>query len=318
VHPTGIAEIPTLVDGNSPTFWVGDEFRFLTSTGPDPVLLRGGDHYNLAGPVPVTVEPSDHYPIWIEAVWPDEDGTLFGWYHHEPDGLCGGSDITAPQIGAVVSVDHGETWTDLGIVLASGEGIDCSAGNGIFAGGNGDFSVILDQSGEYFYFLFSNYGGDVSEQGIAIARLRFADRWTPAGNVFKYHAGFWDEPGLGGAVTPVFPARTSWARIDTDAFWGPAIHWNTYLGQYVILMNRSCCQPRWPQEGIYAAFNAELSNPEAWTRPARILAGGEINWRAGYYPQVIGNWPDGTDRLAGQSARLYISGKSRWMIQFSR
>ena len=317
VQTSGVAEIPTLVDGNSPSFWVGDEFRFLTSTGQFPVLLRGGDHYTLGGPVPVTVEPVDHYPIWIEAVWVDDDGTLFGWYHHEPGGLCADGTLTAPEIGAVVSLDYGETWTDLGIVLTNGGGIACNAGNGLFSGGNGDFSVILDRNNEYFYFLFTNYGGDVSGQGVAIARLRYADRWNPAGNVFKLYSGSWGEPGLGGAVTAIFPARVSWSRNDTDSFWGPSIHWNTWLGQYVILMNRSCCQPRWPQEGIYVTFNPDLSDPAGWTLPARILAGGEINWRAGYYPQVIGDWPDGTDRQVGQSARLYISGKSRWMIHFS-
>lgn len=318
IQPTGVAEIPTLVDGNSPSFWLGDQFRFLTSTGADPVMLTGGDHYTLSGPRAIKVAPTDHYPIWIEAVWVDEDGTVFGWYHHEPGGLCGASDMTAPQIGAVVSADDGETWTDLGIVMIAGDPLDCRSGNQLFAGGNGDFSVILDQHGQYFYFLFTNYGGGVTDQGVAIARLAYTDRWNPAGNVFKYYGGGWYEPGIGGAVTPVFPAARSWAEADTDSFWGPSIHWNTYLGQYVVLMNRSCCRPRWPQEGIYVTFSRELSEPSSWTRPQRIVAGGDIKWRAGYYPQVIGEWPDGTDRQAGQDARLYIHGKSRWLLHFEK
>ena len=48
----------------------------------------------------------EHYPIWVESAWLDSDGVLFGWYHHEPIGLCGeGSILTAPEIGAVVSFD---------------------------------------------------------------------------------------------------------------------------------------------------------------------------------------------------------------------
>jgi hypothetical protein len=317
IQVTGVAEIPTLVDGNSPSFWLGDEFRFFTSTGPHPVLLRGGDHYTLGAAVPIAIEPSDHYPMWIEAVWPDQDGTLFGWYHQEPEGSCRSGELTAPQIGAVVSLDNGETWTDLGIVLTSGGEIDCSAGNGLFAGGNGDFSVILDRSGEFFYFLFTNYGGPAAGQGVAVARLHYADRWNPSGNVFKYHNNEWNEPGLGGAVTPIFAARSSWVRRDTDSFWGPSVHWNTHLQQYVLLLNRSCCEPRWPQEGIYATFNPDISDPGGWTVPSRILPGGAIGWRAGYYPQVMGEWPDGTDRQAGERVRLYVSGKSRWMLQFS-
>ena len=318
VQSTGVAEIPTLVDGNSPSFWLGDEFRFFTSTGSDPVILKGGDHYTLSGPTPIRIEPANHYPIWIEAVWVDEDGTVFGWYHHEPQGLCGSSGLTAPEIGAVVSQDHGETWIDLGIVLASGATPDCAAGNQLFSGGNGDFSVILDRNSEYFYFLFTNYGGDLSEQGVSMARLAFTDRWNPSGNVFKYRDGGWFEAGIGGSVTPIFPTATSWADAATDSFWGPSVHWNTYLEQYVVLMNRSCCRPRWPQEGVYVTFSHDLSDPSSWKRPERIIAGGDIRWRAGYYPQVMGEWPDGTDRQAGQDARLYIHGKSRWLIHFEK
>jgi hypothetical protein len=80
----------------------------------------------------------------------DGDGTIYGWYHNEPGGICSGGKLTAPRIGAVVSYDGGDTFFDLGLVLSSGDPPDCNAKNGFFAGGHGDFSVILDRDQAYF------------------------------------------------------------------------------------------------------------------------------------------------------------------------
>jgi len=245
----------------------------------------------------------------------DEDGAVYGWYHHEPGGICVGNNLTAPEIGAVVSRDGGKTFEDLGIVLRSGDTVDCSAKNGFFAGGHGDFSVILDRERTYFYFLFTNYGGDPEQQGIAMARLAFHDRASPQARVWKFFEGGWTEPGTTGKVTPVLHTRVSWQRADTDSFWGPAIHWNTHLEKYVVLLTRACCEPNWPQDGIYVTFNADLSRPQAWSMPQLVLT--EIILGPGYYPQVIGVGPGESDTLAGEVARLYLQGKSGWEIVFS-
>src|SRR5689334_13343471 len=87
---------------------------------------------------PAGVIPRDHYPIWIESVWQDADGTIYGWYHNEPGGVCPNSTLTAPRIGALVSTDGGASFTDLGIVLSTGDPLNCAAKNGFFAGGHGD------------------------------------------------------------------------------------------------------------------------------------------------------------------------------------
>src|SRR5574340_986078 len=163
------------VDGNSPGFWFDGLLTVFTSTG-FPLAMSGSSLFGLMGDVPPAVDPPDHYPLWIEAAWPDADGTVYAWYHHEPGGVCAGKSLTAPRIGALVSKDGGRTFRDLGIVLSSGDAPNCGAQNGFFAGGHGDFSVILDQSGQYFYFLFTNYSGAVGSQGVATARMAFDDR----------------------------------------------------------------------------------------------------------------------------------------------
>lgn len=301
---TSIQKFPGQVDSNSPAHWQNGEFHIFNSIG-SPKLASGENQSSLGGPVDVKVENSTHFPMWIEATWIDNDGTLYAWYHHEPQGLCGpDSSLTAPQIGALISYDGGATFRDLGIILNSGDPLDCNAQNGYFAGGTGDFSVILDHERQYFYFIFSNYGGPVENQGVAMARLPFFSRRYPVGAVRKYFDGGWQEPGLGGKATAILPANTGWSDAAADAYWGPSIHWNTYLASYVILLNHACCSPGWPQEGIYIAFNPDLSHPLGWSGPQKILDG--VSW----YPQVIGVAEGETDKLAGQRVRLYVTGTS--------
>ena len=303
--------MPVQVDSNSPAFWQDGFLQLLNSTGGDPLRSSGSDQYHLGAPQDVHFSHINPWPTWMEAVWKDPDtGTVFGWYHQEHWGLCPGSRLAVPQIGAAISFDGGASFMDMGPVLTSGDPYSCAAQNGYFAGGVGDFSVILDRNKRYFYFLFSNYGGPLESQGVAIARMPFLNRYNPAATVMKYCNGGWTEPGVGGQVTPVFPAKVSWQDADTDAFWGPSVHWNTYLGSYVVLLNHSCCSPGFPQEGIYASFGAHLADPQSWTAPKRILVD------SGWYPQVIGSGPNGTDSLAGRVARLWIYGHSRWEIVF--
>jgi hypothetical protein len=302
-------------DSNSPAYWYDGEFSILTSEGA-PILSRGSDQFNQSSSQEVQIYRKDHFPMWIESVWQDQGGTLYGWYHHERLNVCGESKLTEPRIGAVVSYDGGYSFRDLGIVLESGDAVDCDSKNGFFAGGHGDFSVILDREQNYFYFLFDNYGGELASQGVAIARMPFAELNHPVGSVRKYFEGDWSEPGLGGRVTPVFPTAVSWQSTATDSFWGPSIHWNTYLEQYVVLLNRTCCEPEWPQEGIYLTLNSDLSNPAGWITPLKLMNRDDFDGE--YYPQVIGIGPEETDTLAGQVARLYVRGRSSWEIVFHK
>jgi len=136
--------------------------------------------------------------------------------------------------------------------------------------------------------------------------------FSPVGKVWKWHAGQWNEKGLGGRLTPIFPAKIDWARADADSLWGPSIHWNTHLQQYVILLNRTKDKPGWPQEGIYISFNPDVSNPSGWTAPKKIHDKGE------WYPQVIGldKSKCESDKLAGRVVRFFMKGQSRWEIVF--
>jgi hypothetical protein len=312
LRPAPTICFPVEADCNSPSFWDGDTF-FLFNSYMRPFRSRGPDLYSLAPGDTCAYDTVVEGGRWIESIWKDSGGTLYGWYHREPMGLCPGTMLTTPLVGAVTSTDNGRRFHDFGTVLETRQGtLNCNSENGYFAGGNGDPCIMLDSRNEYFYFFISVYAGDISEQGIAVARMRYADRNNPAGKVWKWYQGAWNEPGIGGYATPIFPAVKDWARADADAFWGPSIHWNSYLSKYVMFLNHSQNGPYMPQEGIYVSYSDSLGDPAGWSKPEKIFNGGR------WYPQIIGTNTGAreTDKLAGQRARFFMSGQSSMEIIF--
>jgi hypothetical protein len=132
------------------------------------------------------------------------------------------------------------------------------------------------------------------------------------GKVQKWYQGAWQENGLNGKVTPVIPVRSSWYSAQPDTFWGPSVHWNRYLQQYVILMNHAV-DPAWKQEGIYISLASDIANPASWGEPVRLLE------TSSWYPQVVGSdiAKRETEREAGEWARLFIHGISQHRLRFS-
>jgi hypothetical protein len=312
-------KLPAAADCNSPCWWSEDGFRILTSTG-HPALSSGPNLKGLVRLGEITYTAWRDGGRWIESVHQELNGILLGWYHNEPahfipDQYQAGRQfpMTSPFIGAVISYDNGLSWDDLGLIITGGpDTLNLEERNYWFAGGNGDFSVILDRDGKYFYFLFGTYYKDVAQQGISLARLPFEYRFNPVGKVEKWYQGEWQENGLNGRVTPIIPVNSSWYSPNPDTFWGPSVHWNTYLQQYVILMNRAI-DPRWKQDGIYVSITPDLSEPASWSVPQRLLE------TSGWYPQVIGcdETRHETERESGAEARLFVQGTSNHLLRFS-
>lgn len=300
-----LVQLPAIVDSNSPAFWQEDQLHVFNSGWQDTYKSSGGAVENLAEPLRVQLPaPARPGTVWMEAVWQDPtNNVLYGWYHFEPgDIAC----QTAPMIGAAVSFDGGTTWEDRGFVLTNGNGIDCGFANGYFVGGNGDFSVVLGPEGRYFFFIYSNYIGPADEVGVAVARSSFELRGQP-GTAIKYYNGAWSEPGIGGHVSAIFQSSTGWKGPVIEAFWGPSVHWNSYLGGYVALLNHTN-GANWIQEGIYISFSRDLLN---WSRPQKILESND------WYPQVLGLGVRGTDSLAGRTSRVFVGGLSNFILEFN-
>jgi hypothetical protein len=327
--PSRAIEIPAEVDCSTPMVWDlvdgSPTFFAIASWGGLPVLLHGPELERLQRDGPITMVRHPGHGIWMEAVVPDDDGTWYGYYHHEvPAEVCGRPDRTTLNIGSARSRDHGLTWENLGLILdGPRDSVGCGSLNRFQLGGVGDPSVILDANHRYLYVYFSQYGKDRSAQGVAIARMAWADRDAPAGKLDVLQDGVWlpsrsVDQGSGPEWeyphgTALVPVGNPWHDGDfaVDAFWGASIHWNTYLERYVMLLNRAKNED-FDNEGIYVSYSPTLDDPLAWSAPIKLINGGS------WYPQVAGLEAGGTDRLAGRRARFFLGGQSSFYIQFSR
>jgi hypothetical protein len=319
------------VDSNSPAYWNGKVFFLINSadghqflsSGPDIAQLGYRDQIHLG-------DTDDRLYIWIEAAWKSNDGTLYGAYHYEPDALCKSNNHlpTAPKIAWIRSRDNGATWDDLGFIIsANPSSIRCDSASPWDVGGTGDFSLVSDRSGQYVYFYGTSYDPDFEEQGVFAARMKVSDRDNPSGKVWKWYKDGWTEPGEWGRVTPIFRPEKDFTHPGGAMFWGPSIHWNTYLGMYVMLLNHAI-DPDLNTDGIYISFNRHIDDPTGWSRPKMILDRAEIQkvmqgvnlsptkMTNGWYPEVIGDGPGETDSLVGKTGRLFLAGVSRLRITF--
>jgi hypothetical protein len=310
--------IEDAIDSNSPVHWDNNGIMYVFASVGYPFRSSGPSLFELASPTLETTiyhQPGIDGGKWLEATYRDPDGTLYGWYHNEAPPECENNlSLRAPRIGMMTSMDEGLTWDDKGIIMeAPPDSKNCQTNNYFFYGGAGDFSVILDQTGEYFYFLFGSYHAQIEEQGVSIARMRFEDRLDPIGKVWKWRDGAWDQPGLGGRVTPIFPVASDWHGASPDAYWGPSIHYNHYLNQFVMVFNHAIDRT-WKQEGVYISFTPNLSEPTWWSDPDRL----PIDPQLMAYPQIIGIEAGETDKLIGRWGRLFLHGHSYWLIDFQQ
>jgi hypothetical protein len=328
LSPAPALPIDAKTDSNVPMVWdlvdgAPTLFAFA-SWGGVPALLAGPELSALRHIDSITVTPHPGHGVWLEAVVADEGGTWYGFYHHEvPAEICGRPDRTVLSIGSARSRDHGRTWDNLGIVLEGPpDTAACASTNRFLLGGVGDPTAILDADRNYLYLYFSQYGKPASAQGVAVARMPWPNRDNPAGAFAVRQDGAWIPSRLidGDAPrweyvagTPLVVVTEPWHDGDNrvDAFWGPSLHWNTYLECYVMLLNRAKNE-NFDNEGIYVSFAPVLDDVGAWSVPQRLMSGG------GWYPEVAGLGSGGTDKEAGQRARFFLTGRSDHYIEFSR
>ena len=328
--PAAAIQLPGDVDSNNPFVWDSvngvQELFVITSWGGVPVQSSGPNVDRLRQGSPVSFATHPGHGVWMESILSDDVGTWYAYYHHErPADECGRPDKQLPRIGSARSADRGRTWEDLGIVLDAPRGsAQCGSTNRFVLGGVGDVSALLDANKQDVYLFFSQYSGGVQRQGVAVARLAWPDRDSPAGKASVFSDGAWlpaarldAEPSENWSYPPGTPlAKATRPFHDgnqaADVYWGASVHWNTYLEQYVMLLNRAKDES-FGTEGIYVSYAASLSDPHQWTSPQRLMNGGE------WYPQVVGlEIGAGTDRVAGQRARFFLTGKSNRMIEFER
>ena len=321
-------DLPAEIDSSNPAVWAHVDgiarLFVISSWGGVPVRTSGTSLDSLRAEGPVGFASHPGHGVWMEAIVPDDAGVWYGYYHHErPADLCGRPDRQLPRIGSMRSTDNGQTWQDLGIVLDAPPSSEaCDSSNRFVLGGVGDVTAALDAESKDLFLYFSQYARDGDTQGVAVARIAWADRDAPTGKATIWNDGAW-LPAIENASSDIgwiFPSGTPLVTSErpfhdrstiNDVFWGPSIHWNTYLEQYVMLLNRAK-DDQFGQEGIYVSFSPTLQ-PTGWSAPSKIRSGGS------WYPQVIGEETGrGTDRTAGRRARFFMTGRSDRMIEFER
>ena len=170
----------------------------ISSWGGVPVRTSGAALESLRNDGPVLFTSHPGHGVWIESIIPADDGTWYAYYHHERSAdLCGRPDRQLPRIGALRSADRGHTWDDLGIIIDAPPGTEaCDSGNRFVLGGVGDVTAALDAESKDVYLYFSQYLRDPAAQGVAVARLAWADRDEPVGKVTIWNDGAWLPDGL--------------------------------------------------------------------------------------------------------------------------
>jgi hypothetical protein len=263
-----------------------------------------------ATPVRIVNDPDPGVGKWIEAVWRDPEGRLYGWYHAE-EIAPSPSRLFVSHIGEMVSEDDGLTWQCRGEVLrAPADQIDCSQRNGFMAGGYGDLCVVPDRPAGHLYLAFTSFVANPDAQGVVMARMPAARHAPPATGLELWCADGW-RPPTGRLPKPLWRPARSWQHADPDSFWGPAVHYNRALDTYVMLLNHTAGGfHNMLQEGVYVSVNAAPDDPARWSPPLQLVRGGA------WYPQVIGLEEGCGDARAGARARFFMAGFSAWEIEF--
>jgi len=291
------------------------QYRLLMATGVRTTLLCGSDmqHLHAAGAVlaPGKAGAFDNGYAGVNAIYKASANELLAFYHAEDhEGLprlANGIPGFYCSVGLAVSEDDGVTFRKLGPILTSSRPKNP---HGPPDQGVGELCVSPHPTDKFLYMYYTSHSRTDS-RGVQICMARCpvqAARELTAWR--KFHAGTFEEPGLGGRETPVLSGEA----MDADAIM-PHVTYCAGLGKYVMVFCINAYREfgTAPQRsGIYVAFS---NDGRCWpkrdqqqllvgyTVPAQI--GAEVIW----HPTLVLD-TDATKRTV--KGWLYYSYSESW------
>jgi hypothetical protein len=180
-------------------------------------------------------------------------------------------------LGLAKSTDEGQTWQDLGLIISGSHPYNPQSALNI---GDGSLVVATDKATEesYFYIFF---GTDTTYLSVARAPYQEllwaasmanseATRGAASGLFHKYYNRRWDQPGLGGKNSELFPAVTG--ETDGDA----QVAWSAYRKRFVAILDN----------GQYIAYG-ESADGLYWP-PMQVILGKNPQTAVYGYANAVG------------------------------
>lgn len=286
--------------------------------------------------LPSVVKPEEeglHGSVWFESIYQDPQDrsgrTLYSLYHNEnypgtllykpetgegmsddnwPPGLLGDNSIqAAPRIGIMKSIDGGDSWENLGIILEDRNDRMIRLPinkNYCFPGGVGDPSAIANE--EYLYVFFGEYAypekfsaetwsseTEASGQCVSVGRILISDLDDPTKKAKRWDgSGFnADWNGVGQPIKSLqIPKELGGGGVsqgDELYYWGPSVSWNDEIQAWVMLLGR-VDGPFWVGGQLFLSINTNKDlgsgdNSQQWSTPVEIVnRPGHILW----YPSL--------------------------------
>ena len=309
--------------------------------------------------LPPVVKPEEdglHGSVWFESIYQDSSDhtgrTLYSLYHNEnypstlifrpetreglsfdnwPPGLKGDSSIQAvPRIGIMKSIDGGDSWVDLGVILEDRNDRMIRLPinkNYCFPGGVGDPSAIAN--GEYLYVFFGEYAypetfsaqnwsqeREAQGQCVSVARIPLADLDNPVGKAKRWDGESFSASGDGVGVPiaslqiPKEEGGGAVSQGDQLYYWGPSVSWNDEINAWVMLLGR-VDGPFWVGSELFMSINTnhDLGKgncSQQWSKPVEIVSRpGHTLW----YPSLQPD--DSEEALAKKRTCLNLGKHSR-------
>ena len=141
-------------------------------------------------------------------------------------------------LGLAKSSDEGYTWQDLGLIISPAHAYNPDGAVDI-----GDSTLVAapdSVTGQKYFYLF--FGSDTTYLSVAraayeelleaVSQQNSGTSSTVASSFFhKYYDGSWDQPGIGGQQSEIFPAVTG--QTDGDS----QVAWSAYRHRFVAIMD---------------------------------------------------------------------------------